>query len=609
MKTINHKYSTIMKMRITILLAAALSLFNACSDDVGDKYVTFEEELITSFLEADPDSYSEFLTLLNASGLNDLLNAYGTYTCFAPTNEAVETYYKEKGVSFEQLSDSIIKEIVFNHIIPITITSDDFQDGAITTANLNDRYLYIKYTPGEKTIMVNETAPIIRLDQIVHNGVVHTVGKVLEVSRVQLPEVVASYERFSLFCEALEETRLSDSLRLMTDESYVHIAEYVDVGGTTETTPAYRKFGYTLFVESNETLAKAGINTLDDLKEYAAEVYDRVYPEDRDIDDPSDRRNSLNRFVAYHILDRMQAANEFITAGMEFYSVPNTVLYEYMETMCPNTLLEVQTGNLFNKKKNGDAVGLLEVNMAAENGVFHEIDRILVYDVEVRDDVLNKRIRMDVASFFPELATNKLRVADENGNFKTYVFPLGYLKYLTHSEGSEVKYWGQPGWRNYQGDEFYIRGKYDFTLRLPPVPAGTYEVRLGYIANSSRGVAQIYFDGEACGIPLDMTKEAVHSSIGWIEDANTSDNGIENDKMMRNRGYLKGPNTVWCESKTLVLRNFRQSIRRILITKTFDTAEPHRLRIKSVEERTDREFHLDYIEFVPSSYWEKEGRD
>jgi uncharacterized surface protein with fasciclin (FAS1) repeats len=590
----------------------AFCFFNACDDEVGDKYVTFEEELITSFLEADPETYSEFLTLLNASGLRDMLNAYGTYTCFAPTNTAMEAYYKEKGTSFEQLSEAEIKEIAFNHIISITLTSDDFQDGAITTANFNDRYLYIKYTPGEKTIMVNESSPIIILDQVVHNGVVHTVGKVLEVSKVQLPEVLASFERFSLFSEALEATHLSDSLRLMTDESYVHIENYSDVKGEIKTTPSYRKFGYTLFVESNETLAKtteAGIRNLDDLKRYAAAIYDQVYPDDSGIADITDRKNSLNRFVAYHILDREQASNEFITAGMEFYSVPNTILYEYMETMCPNTLLEVQSGNLFNKKENGDAVRLLEVNMAAENGVFHEIDRVLVFDREMESDVLNKRIRMDVASFFPEVATNKLRVADENGNFKTYVFPLGYLKYLTHSEGTEVVYWGQPGWRNFQGDEFYIRGKYDFTLRTPPVPEGTYEVRLGYIANSSRGVAQIYFDGQACGIPLDMTKEAPHASIGWVIDSSTSDEGVENDKMMRNRGYLKGPNTVWCENKNAVLRDFRQSLRRILTIKTFDEAKSHLIRIKSVEERTDREFHLDYIEFVPSTYWEKEGRD
>ena len=46
-------------------------------------------------------------------------------------------------------------------------------------------------------------------------------------------------------------------------------------------------------------------------------------------------------------------------------------------------------------------------------------------------------------------------------------------------------------------------------LRLPAVPAGQYEIRLGYVANGLMGIAQIYFGQNSeymqpTGIPLNL---------------------------------------------------------------------------------------------------------
>src|SRR5690606_32353561 len=68
--------------------------------------------------------------------------------------------------------------------------------------------------------------------------------------------------------------------------------------------PHKRLYGFTALIESNATYSANGINSIDDLKSYASQVYDAVYPEDANITDITDRHNSLNRFVAYHLLDR-----------------------------------------------------------------------------------------------------------------------------------------------------------------------------------------------------------------------------------------------------------------------------------------------------------------
>jgi hypothetical protein len=312
----------------------------------------------------------------------------------------------------------------------------------------------------------------------------------------------------------------------------------------------------------------------------------------------------------------MQAENEFIGFKQYFFT-PGAIAYEYIEPLCPNTLIEVQTGNLFNKKKDGTAIRIIKSNMIAENGVCHEIDRIMVYDRSVEDDVLNKRLRMSVLSMYPELVTNKIRNMSgseqiANANIRQdYAMPAGYIKNVKFSEGEghNLMFASANQW-NYMGEEMQAHRKWDFTLRFPPIPAGTYEIRFSYVPWTERGVSQLYIDGEPCGIPLDMRMYADHPKIGWIADGQTDDGGVENDKMMHNRGYMKGPTTQWANNQTIIARTANNFIRKVVITKTFQKTEPHYFRSKCVQDDSrSNAFHLNYFEFVPVGLLLTEGRD
>jgi hypothetical protein len=419
-----------------------------------------------------------------------------------------------------------------------------------------------------------------------------------------------------LFSEALYLTKLADSLRLVKDYDYVQHRVNTRLStadlGSNWITPPFLKFGYTVFVESDSLYQVNGISNIDDLKKYAAGVYDKMYPGDKNITDVTDRKNSLNRFISYHIMDRMQAENDFFPPTIVRYFIPGLEMREYMEMMCPNTLLEVSKSPkgalLINKHKNGDAIRIITPNIATENGLVHEIDKILVYDETVENDVLNKIMRMDAGSMLPELATNKIRQMD----YCMFLLPQGYVRNLIFSEETEVFYKINSAWANIGGDEIILGGKYDFTLRIPPIPAGTYEIRFRYnstgVGSQQRSVAQLYLDGKICGIPLDLRIDASEPKIGWIADSNTDDQGLENDKMMRNRGYMKDINTTLIGSFSTIARNSSGSIRKILVTKTFTKTEPHFLRVKSVEERI-AEFQLDYLEFIPIYLIATEGKD
>jgi uncharacterized surface protein with fasciclin (FAS1) repeats len=598
----------ILKNTVFIL---SLIVFTTCiKDDYDKNYTTFEEDTIISFL-ANNEIFSEFYKLLQAEGLTDLLNTYGPYTCFAPTNEAMRKYYEANNTSFESLSGEMRKETVNNALLRRMYQSKDFPEGALTTLNFDSRYLYIHTTPSENQVMiyVNRDSRIVLLDQKVHNGIVHAVDAVIPVNKTSLPEVIVQTPGYTLFSEALIATGLIDSFPVILIDYHQEtlIPEYYTVKYNT---PPSWKYGYTALLESDSVYAVNNIHKLDELKAYAAKVYDLMYPEDRNISDVTDRRNSLNRFVAYHIIDRELTANEFIHPALAKLKIPGSLMTSQMTTFLPNSLLEVCTGTLFNKRKDGFAVRIISPDNAALNGVFHGIDNILTFDEGVLNDVFNTRIRINTTDLFPEMATNKMR-----GVHELFFIPRGFIKNIVYSDLSSMIYYSTPGAGTTSGtslvyaDEVKLKGKNDFTIILPPVPPGTYEIRLGYLANGDRGVCQIYIDGKPSGIPLDMNISGTSSKIGWIADGLTEDDGIENDKMMHNRGYMKGPNSFAWEPSISTIRENSMSLRKIIATLTFDKMETHTFRAKSVEDRTDREFQMDYFEFVPLWYLAVEGKD
>ncbi|MDR2621506.1 MAG: fasciclin domain-containing protein [Dysgonamonadaceae bacterium] len=631
------------------LLSAAIA-FHSCSDVAeGDDFTTFQDELVTSYLEKNPGEYSEFLDLMYATGVAELLNAYGNYTCFIPNNAAMREYYARQGFSSPADMDADEKrEFVYDHIISAknvddVYTSSRFPQARLEIPSMSNRFITIRSVVDsildKVEIYVNETSPIVILDQEVHNGVIHTLGSVLTTAKIQLPGVIEADERFSWFSLALKQTRLEDELMAMNNDAYDSIRKIVDPNGTgivsnagsqnktVYATPKFCHIEFTALIESDETYKKAltaaGFEpSYEGLKRYAASVYDQMYPNDKDISDIADRRNSFNRFIAYHLLDRGVMRTEFL-GDRSIYYVENYIgatWCEYIETLCPNTLVEVRpvSGNqrdvpIFNRFGTRPGVRILTeyCDKRAENGVYHEINGILTPE-GLSDELQTKRIRFDATTLLPEMTSNKLRGNyDKSGAGYGYIIPRGFFQHLTYTEDTQMEYWGTKGTTtNMECDELLFFGKYDFSLRLPPVPAGTYEVRFGYTANSRRGVAQIFFDGKPCGIPLDMTKGATHADIGWKSDADlkTEDAIIENDKMMHNRGFMKGPGAASVNGAT-PLRDYSGSLRYIVFKGSFTEAKAHILRVKSVEDRVDREFMIDYIEFAPRAVWENEGRD
>ena len=613
-----------------------------CVEELStENYYTFTGQTIADYLKTRPEQFSDFCAILTrASDSNTnfmgLLSSYGEYTCFAPTNAAVEELLKSRGMSsVSDLSFLECDSIARSHLIKVAYKTENLVEGAVPTYNMSYRYLSISYqtdSAGNQEIMVNKASRLISWDNECENGVLHVINHVLEPSNELLPEVMGNNPGITIFTKALTVTGLADSLITYKDENYVPAdpVQYDRFSATCES-PALRLIGHTVFVEPDSVYLKAGINTIEDLMAYAKSIYDVVYPEDagKYDTDYTNRKNPLNRFVAYHILHCTLPYNKMNN------SMNLNTKYEatdYYETYCPNTILQItQTaakGKRINRRmKTGkfyyqgtliqspsESETTYEQN--ALNGTYHYIDEILTYNKEVRDVVLGVRMRMDASSFMDELISNNVRNNDEQ---KLYLLPKNYCRSMIYSEESQIIYeYPRLDFWCWQGDEFYALGNYDFTLRLPPVPAGTYEIRIGYVAMGQRGIAQMYFGDEnqfkakaldPCGIPLDMNRGGtVNPHIGWIADTNSgkSETDIRNDKAMHNRGYMKAPDCLFSYSTNA--RTASTWLRRIITTRQIDDG-PHYLRIRSVVDNTQAEFMLDWIEFCPKSIYDGEERE
>jgi hypothetical protein len=350
-----------------------------------------------------------------------------------------------------------------------------------------------------------------------------------------------------------------------------------------------------------------------------------------------------------------------------FNEVSKVTLFEYYETMLPMTLFKISRisgKRLMNRWVTNssltDRIGEMasasistvmregiEVrnnNIQALNGYLHPINDMLVYDVNVPKGVLNERLRFDDTALFGEMMSNNFRMISDaevralNGGKSgsdgalggDYIrCPNGFFENLVIYNGNNTRLYylsGQSnGWSNYQGDEFNCMGAYDFAFRLPPVPDGTYELRMGYTANGNRGMLQFYLGRtsslnamKALDIPLDMRHEPSNTTTqsggvttyspdvvtGWLPYLSTEDMGIESDANMHNLGWMRGPlyYTVGKGGSTVARAN-RQDLRRIITKMQFEQGE-YWLRFKTVlPNATTSQFHLDYIEFCPENVY------
>lgn len=647
---------------LPVFALLSLSFFFSCvdNDDVPETMYTAKKMTAGAFLEAHQDRYSDFTTLLKRTPYFSMMTTYGRYTLFAPTNDAMADFVKSNGYgSIEAIPQGICDTIARTHIMRKgAVFTSDIPDGDIGT-NMLDAYL--GWTSDSDVVndnrliyYVNKNSRMLEYNDSVTNGVVHTLDHVISASNDFLPEKMAEDSTITLFCEALRLTHMDDSLHnymdndysIGTDSVYNGTSERCLNNGNPRMTCLWvdtRYFKYTAFVEPDSIYHRNGIHTIDDLKEYAKKIYDATYPEDAGLydNDPTHRKNPLNRFVSYHLLDRYALYNQLVGNDLTKDCWKTTLAdpEDFYETMCPGTLMRLampsgdQQGIYINRRglmsrlydSESRGVKVLSPSESGKtnqqdalNGYYHYLDDILTFNVHTRDVIFNCRMRFDPATLSPDFMNCDGRNhKTQEGNY-IRGFKKGFIKGWEMSDESFVGVTGNDiWWASFLGHVVVISGRFDVTFKLPPVPKrGTYEIRIGYTPNEERGVIQAYLNNVPCGIPVDMRIYPTDPEIGFIADgaegAQTEEEIKMQDKALHNRGFLKGPD-VWYQggtSTTNALRALNLPTRRVLATESMDPEKAYYLRLRQVLDDPEKYCNFNYLELCPKSvYASPEGED
>jgi uncharacterized surface protein with fasciclin (FAS1) repeats len=372
-------------IRIALMGLAALAFMApmaSCTDEPdAENYYTFTGEMLSDYLNNRPE-YSEFKTICERAKLMDLLATYGQYTCFLPSNEAVQNFLKERGLSsLDQLSDADCDTIARTHLVANMYSTFEMTQDRLATANLLGRYLAtsqgvdndsnaVVYLEGVAHIYFEKTladGTVVHQNDSVENGIVQPIDMVIEKSNSYIADILRDNPKISIFYSALQTTGVKEQILLVDDPNYnkrdYPLYRYKShVRNEVAWVPDTKKYGFTVFVEPDSVyqakFQEYGISTangqLRALYDLACQIYDPVYPEDvsaegHKFENLTDSVNPLRRFVQYHIMTRYVPGTSDLTALI----VPETKeafgfetkwlnAIDWYETLLPHKMLKIE---------------------------------------------------------------------------------------------------------------------------------------------------------------------------------------------------------------------------------------------------------------------------
>jgi len=637
-------------------------------------YYSFSGYNIASRLESRSEDFGEFIQVLKRAGVWTELQTYGFHTCFAPYNAAIDEFLKERGEkdgtvynSVDDLPKKVCDSLALTHLVDITCYVGEMQEGTFPKVNLIDRYLMLSFDSisnkvvGGDTIFalrrcINKFSHIIERDDTCENGVIHTIDKCIDFTGNYVYDLLDDNPETSIFSQAIKYCGLRNKLNAYYDEDYkigldsIGDASRVHLHASTRDYQLQywekKKSCFTIFVETDELLKQNGIESLEDLEAYAKQVYDPVYPDASNVTDPTDPRNSLNRYISYHILPEMIGYSSFNTRVdiMDYFSAKITDPEDYFSTLAPSSIMRVSTDintklvyiNRQGKEGNGSKVfsggttpgiriltasEMGDVNQIAMNGVIHYIDGMLVYDNNVRENILDRRLRIDCGTLSPDFINSGARGAyPYEGSGKRSIGFKNPTNYYSFNEDYRIHLRPvEKSTNTYEGDAVDIEGLFDIYVKLPSVPHdGTWQFRISFRALEGYcGIVQYYMASVApnevitydkwkpLGLPIDMRVFLSEPQVGWIADSDLEDEAAIDalDKSMKNRGWMKGPDSQKTQNDR-PHRDEEHQGRCIVSTEYMYANMDYYLRFKQLLDQPDAQFCFDYIELVPKSVYD-----
>lgn len=158
------------KLILSTIIFSAITYLNVFADDHKNR--NSEKDIVTVAVEA--GKFNTLVKALKETGLDEVLQGSGTFTVFAPTDEAFAKL--PEGTIETLLNDrEALKNILLYHVVSGNVTSNEVAklDKAETLAGKS-----VNVAVKEGSVMINESK-VVAADVMASNGVIHIINTVL----------------------------------------------------------------------------------------------------------------------------------------------------------------------------------------------------------------------------------------------------------------------------------------------------------------------------------------------------------------------------------------------------------------------------------------------
>lgn len=567
---------------VVIICAFTIALFNSCKREEYTQSTT-DDVNITGYLERYPDQYSLMMEIIKRSGTAGYLGAYGKFTLFTPTNDAVTAWLKSKNkTAVADMTVEELKDMVKYHLLPDTVATNKFTDGKLPQITLFGQYLQTGAVnqSGNSSFVVNKSALITKSNVRVGNGIIHIIDHVLLPATLSSAQAIEANSRYSIFTQALKETGFYDSLNVKSAE----------VQDTT------RRF-QTVILESDSAIKAAGF------ADYAA-----LKAKFSKTGNPKSHADSLWLYVAYHISTGPSYTPDIIQSSALYTLAPK----EVVTTKFLGSKILLNDDEFAGVLEPGVEVNRSYSDISTANGVIHEAKSF--YKIKVR---FQSPVYWDVADQ-PELRANaKWRGAatvtielQPNG-----VNLLSGFRSNRFTSGKQMpKYYFSPtigGTRQYAyGDQLILSmgttntARFQWVeLKTPMLVKGKYKVWICSAQLSSGIVGQVTMDA---GTPQEQVLPNLVDFRQYLGSSgvNKADFGLATtDGFMLTNGYkryMANTNEYSGTVRGAMAVNGDVMLGRLVGTVDIQTTDRHWIRITAIGGSTgDDNIALDMIHFIP----------
>lgn len=274
-----------------------LASFGSCHKANID-ILTTSDLNIYPYLQANPNQFSEWSKIIDKSGYAGFLTAYGSYTLFAPTNDAVKLYLAE--VSKSSVNDFSVdeaKNLVKFHLLEDTLSTSNFKDGKLPTVTMYGQFLVsgVTNTSGVSSITINRQAILLQGNIKTGNGYIHALDHVLKPATKSTAQLITDNANLSIFRQALIATGYYDTLNI------------INTGNP--------KRWFTVLAETNQAFADSGFAS-----------YNALFTKLSNTGNPKNPLDSFHIYMAYHIIPDARYLADIASASSHFTLQPLEVL-------------------------------------------------------------------------------------------------------------------------------------------------------------------------------------------------------------------------------------------------------------------------------------------